>query len=240
MPLIAEYLLRRRCQARLFAVLRSWRQRELDHWRLELPRTPYRIRLERSRISFSCAQKDRQFDPRLSSPCGVQAFCLEKGHQKVIGLQFEGTLLCAVLMWQFHNSIFSWWYKTHDVLFFWWYKKHDVFFFVWGRTDFVPLLAKRQPTNQSKRPVDVSQAAHAGGAGAGAAISGAMEPEKSEKPRKKSKWDQADEVGRGGKHTKRGFGTWLSGGCMDKKKGWRAWNLKWIGLNFVEYYDINI
>ena len=33
-------------------------------------------------------------------------------------------------------------------------------------------------------------AGSAGGANAGAAISGAMEPEKSEKPRKKSKWDQ--------------------------------------------------
>ena len=90
---------------------------------------------------------------------------------------------------------------------------------MWGRTDFVPLLAKRQPTNQSKRPVDVSQAAHAGGAGAGAAFSAAMEPEKSEKPRKKSKWDQADEVGRGGKHTKRGFGTWCPVVVWTKKRG---------------------
>ena len=40
-------------------------------------------------------------------------------------------------------------------------------------------------------------AGSAGGANAGAAISGAMEPEKSEKPRKKSKWDQVGTCGWG-------------------------------------------
>lgn len=39
-------------------------------------------------------------------------------------------------------------------------------------------------------PPEGDAAGSAGGANAGAAISGAMEPEKSEKPRKKSKWDQ--------------------------------------------------
>ena len=40
----------------------------------------------------------------------------------------------------------------------------------------------------------------AGGAGAGAAITGAMEAEKTEKPRKKSKWDQASASGGGEEH----------------------------------------
>lgn len=193
--------------ARLFAVLRGWRQRELDHWRLELPRTPYRIWLERSRISFSCAPKNPDSLIYQTAITMWRAPGKKDWPNVFWGFTLRVSLFwCVVLMWQFHTSMLKKWYKQFlgcHVLFFWWLflfvdfgiKKKTWCFFFWvsGTTSGTSLggLAGLPTSYQAALSA-------AGGAGAGAAITGAMEAEKTEKPRKKSKWDQAS--GGGGKH----------------------------------------
>ena len=87
----------------------------------------------------------------------------------------------------FDGYIFVCWFRNLK-------KKHDAFFFGCpGQRPGPPLLALTGlPTSYQ------AAATAAGGAGAGAAITGAMEAEKTEKPRKKSKWDQASASGGGG------------------------------------------
>ena len=92
--------------ARLFAVLHGWRQRELDHWRLELPRTPYRIWLERSRISFSCAPKNPDSLIYQTAITMWRAPGKKDWPNVFWGFTLRVSLFwCVVLMWQFHTSM---------------------------------------------------------------------------------------------------------------------------------------
>ena len=186
-----------------FAVLRGWRQRELDHWRLELPRTPYRIWLEKIKdLIFHVPPKKMLTVLIYQTAITMWARACKKGlangQRFFWGLQLEGFHCFEwFLMWQFRTSML----KKSDtkqflgchVLFFFdgdfcllisefKKKKHDVlymfvFFLVSGTTGGTSLVGLGP--GYLRPPGSAFPAA--GGAGAGAAITGAMEAEKTEK-----------------------------------------------------------